>query len=198
MGGSTLRAFRLFERVSGLEPGAHNLFNQALALYSLCRYEDALQILENIDMPENAMLGMMKGQVYLLTCQWDKAEAQMRELCGLNPNRQRFTQLLNIAIDPILRDKYRLGLDLQLRSAMLQEDGNYRQAYELLCKASELRPDDASIQNNLGVLAMKQKLSSKAVLGHFSAAVHLAPDDDRFKRHYLKVWRKIGKNTVSE
>ncbi|MFO7659590.1 MAG: hypothetical protein R6V77_01645, partial [Candidatus Cloacimonadaceae bacterium] len=64
---------------------------------------------------------------------------------------------------------------------------------ELLQKAAGLTPDDAALHNNLGALKLKLKYPLKDVMADFYKAMHLSPDNDRYKRNYRRVWQKSKK-----
>ncbi|PKN80009.1 MAG: hypothetical protein CVU48_03675 [Candidatus Cloacimonetes bacterium HGW-Cloacimonetes-1] len=174
------------------EPSDENAFNLALIELNLCHYQTANRIMEELRsrVTNNPMLLVSLGQSYLLLNRWDDATDAFGELTKLYPHNATFASLLSLSVDAILRDKYRMCLDLQYQASILADSGKAEEALEQLKTAADLAPQDAVLMNNIGVLMLRLKKDPKATLHYFAKAVELSPNNDNFKRTYRKVWQK--------
>ena len=190
--GKREKAHRLLVAANRYEPCDENAFNLALIELNLCHYQTANRMMEELrsKVTNNPMLLVSLGQSYLLLNRWDDAIDVFGELAQLYPNNATFTSLHSLSLNAILRDKYRMCLDLQYQASILADSGKAEEALELLKTAADLSPQDAVLMNNIGVLMLRLKKDPKATLHYFAKAVELSPNSDKFKRNYRKVWQK--------
>ena len=191
--GKRQKAYRLVARANRVDPSDENVFNLALIELNLCHYQSAQQIMAELRtrVTGNPMLLVSLGQSYLLLNQWDAATDTFAELAQLYPKNATFGHLLSVSQDAVMRDKYRLCIDLQYQASIQADAGNTEKALEHLITAADLAPTDATLMNNIGVLMLRLKKDQKTVLQYFGKAVELSPNNERFKRNYRKVWQKV-------
>ena len=144
-------------------------------------------------MPNQLFAGITYGQCLMLAKRFTDAENLYNQLLETNPENNLLKLLLVLSQDPVGRDKFASSLDLQFQASILQEQNKPQAALDLLQKAAGLTPDDAALHNNLGALKLKLKYPLKEVMADFPQAMHLSPDNDRYKRNYRKVWQKSQK-----
>jgi len=193
--GKRRRALAMFERLCRWSDTPENRFNLALAKMNLRDYETALELLEPIHkvLPNQLFAGITYAQCLMLAKRFSEAEKVYHQLLESNPENNLLRMLLKLSQDPIGRDKFASSLDLQFQASILEEGQNIQKALELLQTAAGLTPDDAALHNNIGALKLKLKYPQKEVMADFSKAMHLSPDNDRYKRNYRKVWQKSQK-----
>jgi tetratricopeptide (TPR) repeat protein len=193
--GRRRRALALFTVIHQWSPVPENSFNLALCYMNQCEYERAIEILEPIfeQLPDQLFAGVTFGQCLILAKRFEDAKSVYNRLLDTHPENNLLKGLLSLVSDPVARDKFSSSLDLQLQASLLEEESKNAEALELLQKAVGLTPDDAALYNNLGALKLKLKYPLKDVMADFYKAMHLNPDNDRYKRNYRKVWQKSQK-----
>jgi tetratricopeptide (TPR) repeat protein len=193
--GSRKKAVAMFERILRWSDTAENRFNLALARMNLREYETAIELLKPIhsQLPDQIFAGITYGQCLLLARRFEDAGAVYDKLLEANPQNNLLKMLSGLSRDPVGRDKFSASLDMQLQAALLEAENRNSEALELLQKAAGLTPEDAALFNNTGALKLKLKYPLKEVMADFHKAMHLSPDNDRYKRNYRKVWQKSQK-----
>lgn len=193
--GRRKKALSLFELLCRWNDVPENRFNLALGKMNLRRYDDAIALLEPIhaQIPNQLFAGVTFGQCLLLAKRFSAAEELYQKLLETNPDSSLLRSLLAISQDPVGRDRFASSLDLQFQASLLEEERKPEEALTLLQKAVGLTPDDAALHNNLGALKLKLKHPTAQVMEEFQKAMHLSPDNDRYKRNYRRVWAKSQK-----
>ncbi len=193
--GKRRKALALFEMLCRWDDTPENRFNLALGRMNMRQYDDAIALLEPIhkQLPNQLFAGVTYGQCLLLARRFEEAKALYEELLQTNPDNNLLKTLQALSRDPVSRDKFSSSLDLQFQASLLQEEGKWEEALALLQKASGLTPEDAALHNNLGAVLLKLKRPLSEVMAEFQQAMHLSPDNDRYKRNYRRVWAKSQK-----
>ena len=191
--GKTEKAITIFEKALALVQKPEYQMNLASGLFSACRFGESIVILEKLrsDNLDTISSNLLLGQCYLLTQSYSTAIHFFQTLSEQDGKNQLYASLFKLAQDPVVRDKYRLSLYYQLQAAICSDSRSYDDAYKFLEDARELNPEDPNIHNNLGVIAFKLKKPKSRIISHFSEAMRLAPDNEIYKKHYLKLWPKI-------
>jgi len=193
--GKRRRALALFNILCRWSPTPENQFNLALCKMNLREYEQAIELLEPIHklIPDQLFAGITYAQCLMLAKRFTEAEEVYSHLLSFNPENSLLKLLAALSKDPVGRDKFVTSLDYQYQASLLQEAKQPQAALDLLKKAVELTPEDAALQNNMGVLMLKLKYPIADVMAAFAKAMELSPDNDRFKRNYRKVWQRSQK-----
>jgi tetratricopeptide (TPR) repeat protein len=193
--GRRRRALQLFTMLQSWSPLPENSFNLALCHMNLRHYDQAIERLEPIydQLPDQVFAGVTYGQCLLLAKRFEDAKTVYSKLLERHPDNNLLKGLVSLVSDPLARDRFSASLDLQLQASLKQEENRDAEALELLQKAIGLTPDDAALHNNSGALKLKLKYPLKDVMADFMTAMHLNPDNDRYKRNYRRVWQKSQK-----
>lgn len=193
--GKRRKALSIFELLCRWSDTPENRFNLALGKMNLRQYEEAIALLEPIhkQLPNQLFAGVTFGQCLLLAKRFSEAEELYNTLLESNPDNNLLKTLQVLSRDPVSRDRFSSSLDLQFTASLLQEEGKWEEALSLLQKASGLTPDDAALHNNIGAVLLKLKRPLSEVMAEFQQAMHLSPDNDRYKRNYRRVWQRSQK-----
>ena len=185
----------MFDKLYRWSDTPENRFNLALAKMNLRNYDEAIKLLEPIhsQLPNQLFAGITYAQCLMLAKRFSDAEKVYSSLLDFSPENKLLKTLDALSQDPVGRDKFASSLDLQFQASILEEQNRHKEALEMLQTAAGLTTDDAALHNNIGALKLKLKYPLNEIMADFSRAMHLSPDNDRYKRNYRRVWQKSKK-----
>ncbi len=188
------KAYPYLEKALMLEDSPSNIYNFALCLLTLKRYEEAESYLEKIlsAYPGNELATLTLVELYMQRREWEKSRELMANLVRLYPANQNYKKYFQRLEDPSKRENYIRAKELLNEAQVLLESKEHDRALELLLKAEKLDPENPYIQNNIGTFYLMLKKEPKKALTYFQKAYQLEPENRKFKQNLFHVRRKLG------
>ncbi len=182
------KAISYFEKALFISDKAEIMFNYAVALSGLSRYEEAYTVLRKIlDMYEdNEMALSMMVWVCTMLREWDRAIFYVEKIMLQYPTNTEFASIYDIIYDEEKRETF-VSVNERIKTAerfKLQKD--YDQAIKMLESVISLDPTRALAYHNIGAIYLLKKEKTKAK-EYLQKAVELAPKNNAFKKSLNKI-----------
>lgn len=190
--GKIEKAFPVFQKAAMLIDSMENIYNLALSLSALGRYEEAEEYLEKINskIPGNEMVLLTLGECKLMQKKWSAAGFLYQELIKLNPRSESYEKYFRLANDPIEREKYVNSKILLSQATRALQSKKDKEALNFLMEANETYPNNPNILNNIGSIYMLLKDYKKAYK-YFSEALNFDRDNVKIKKNVLAARKKL-------
>ncbi len=194
MQGKPEKAYPYFEKALILEDSAANIYNMALTLLTMKRYDEAESYLQKIldNYPGNELATLTLAELYMQQREWDKAKELFSELVRLHPKNNNYKSYLQRLEDPEKRENYIKAKQLLNESQRLLEAQKTKEALQVLLQAERYDPDNPYIQNNIGSFYLMLENKPKKALTYFQRAYQLEPENLKFKENLYKVRKQLG------
>lgn len=190
--GQPEKAFPYLEKALLMDDNHYNMYNLALALLAMQRFEEAENYLVNAveKAPGNALAVLTLAELYMQKRQWDKASGLLKELCEIYPSNKNYQTYYERVSDPEAREKYIKAKELLNQARIHLQEKKFEQALEDLLTAEKHDPENPYVQSNLGSIYLRIKRDPHKAFKHFHKAYKLNPENRAFKQN-METARKL-------
>ncbi len=191
--GKPEKAYPYFEKALMLDDNPANIYNLALALLAMKRFDEAEKYLQKLlDLqPGNELGTLTLSEIYTWQREWDKAQALLNKLVELHPSNKNYHKYLQRITDPQARERYIKAKELLSESQTLLEKKEINKALQTLLEAEQYDPENPYIQNNLGSFYLLLEKNPKKALTYFQKAYQLEPGNAKFRQNLFQVRKQI-------
>lgn len=193
--GEIEKAYPYLEKALMLEDSPANIYNFALALLAMKRYQEAENYLQKIlkSYPENELASLTLAELYMQQREWERAEELFTKLAEYHPANQNYQKYLVRIKDPAGREQYIKAKELLNESQRLLGKKEIKEALKTLLEAEKCDPENPYIQNNLGYFYLLLEKNPKKALTFFQKAYQLEPENPKFRENLYRLRKQIGR-----